>query len=84
MKCGTLVPLSGVESVSPVVEGRVLTPGLPGKSSFCIIECYVHSLFYVVDFHFFFPVFALKEIYLVLMFARKTVGGSPLLPSWAT
>ena len=48
MACGILAPLPAIEHVSPVLEGRFLTTGPPGKSqdpslSFLAVWCHVRS-----------------------------------------
>ena len=37
--CGILVPRPGIEPVSPVLQGRFLTTGPPGKSLIIVLIC---------------------------------------------
>ena len=45
MAYGSLVLWPGIEPTSPALEGRFLTTGPPGKSSFYFFSCFLLSLF---------------------------------------
>ena len=37
--CGILAPRQGIKPTTPVLEGKILTTGPPGKSPYCILKC---------------------------------------------
>ena len=48
MACGTFVPQSGMEPMSPALEGRFLTTGAPGRSLKDVYNSLIFQLFQMV------------------------------------
>ena len=48
MACGTFVPQSGMEPMSPALEGRFLTTGAPGRSLKDVFNSLIFQLFQMV------------------------------------
>ena len=66
--CGILVPWPGIEPESPALQGRLLTPGSPGKSLYLLLN-FISSLSYLC-----LQIPSFKVTQLVVLFWNCQVG----------